>query len=131
MTDGFTVRASVHQTPTPDRHEVRHDQLITVGPEGRIEGVRTATATDEADVVLPPTTALLPGLIDTHIHAPQWPQLGTALDRPLEEWLFDHTFPLEARFADLAFATSVWDDMVPTLLRGGTTTAVYLSLIHI
>ena len=34
--------------------------------------------------------------------------VGTGLDLPLEEWLFAHTFPLEARYADLAFAASVW-----------------------
>jgi guanine deaminase len=73
---------------------------------------------------------LLPGLIDTHIHAPQWPQLGTGLDLPLEKWLFDYTFPLEARYADVGFAEMVWNRMVPTLLRHGTTTAVYYSSIH-
>jgi len=27
---------------------------------------------------------LLPGLVDLHVHAPQWPQLGLALDLPLD-----------------------------------------------
>jgi guanine deaminase len=73
---------------------------------------------------------LLPGLIDSHNHAPQWPQLGTGLDLPLEKWLFDYTFPLEARYADAGFAEMVWNRMVPTLLKHGTTTAVYYSSIH-
>ena len=70
---------------------------------------------------------LLPGLVDLHVHAPQWPQLGTCLDLPLERWLFEHTFPLEARYADPAFAAAVWPDLVRTLLRHGTTTAVYFA----
>ena len=37
----------------------------------------------EADVRLEPGQFLLPGLVDLHIHAPQWPQLGKALDVPL------------------------------------------------
>lgn len=130
MTGGFTIRATVHHTPTPDELEILPDQLIDVGADGRIESIRTATGIDEADAEVPPNMVLFPGLIDTHLHAPQWPQLATALDRPLEEWLFDHTFPLEARFADLAFAERVWDDMVPALLAGGTTTAVYHGSIH-
>lgn len=130
MTRGFTIRATVHQTPTPDELEILPDQLIEVGADGRIDSIRTATGVDEADAEVPPNMVLFPGLIDTHLHAPQWPQLATALDRPLEEWLFDHTFPLEARFADLAFAQRVWDDMVPALLAGGTTTAVYHGSIH-
>ena len=43
---------------------------------------------------------LLPGLVDLHVHAPQWPQLGTGLDVPLQRWLDEYTFPLEARYAD-------------------------------
>ena len=37
---------------------------------------------------------LLPGFIDLHIHAPQWPQAGLALDDELSCWLDNFTFPL-------------------------------------
>ena len=130
MTEPFTIRASNFQTPTPDAVEVLGDQHIEVGPDGRIVDIRPATTDDDADLVLPVNEVLVPGLIDTHVHAPQWPQLATALDRPLEEWLFDHTFPLEARCADPAFADRVWSSMVPALLSLGTTTVVYHSSIH-
>ncbi|MGX7091771.1 guanine deaminase [Hutsoniella sourekii] len=73
---------------------------------------------------------LLPGFIDTHIHAPQWPQAGIALDRPLDEWLDQHTFPLEAKYADLDFARRVYQDLVDQLLARGTTTALYFATIH-
>ncbi len=73
---------------------------------------------------------LIPGLVDLHIHAPQWPQIGTALDLPLERWLGEYTFPLEARYEDIAFAESVYDDLVPALLAQGTTTALYFATIH-
>jgi guanine deaminase len=127
---GFSLRATIHQTPTPDRHEVLRDQNILVGDDGRIAEMRAATEQDQPDMVLPTNFVLIPGMIDTHLHAPQWPQLGTALDRPLEEWLFDHTFPLEARFESLAFAERTWGAMVPELLSLGTTTAVYHASIH-
>ncbi|NBU96572.1 MAG: guanine deaminase, partial [Actinobacteria bacterium] len=74
---------------------------------------------------------LMPGLVDTHIHAPQWPQLGVGLDLGLERWLFDLTFPLEARCADTGYAVDVWNHMVPTLLGLGTTTAVYHASTHV
>lgn len=83
------------------------------------------------DIELPPNTVLIPGFVDLHIHAPQWPQLGTGLDLPLDEWLFKYTFPTEAKCADAKYARNVWDDMVPTLLAHGTTTAVYYSSIHV
>ncbi|AAZ11567.1 guanine deaminase, putative [Trypanosoma brucei brucei TREU927] len=74
---------------------------------------------------------LLPGLIDLHVHAPQWPQLGKALDRPLEIWLHEYTFPLEAKYADLDFAATSYNSLVSTLLAHGTTTAVYFATIHV
>lgn len=126
----ISIRATVMQTPRPDALEVLPDQLIRVGDDGRITDVRPATIGEDADVTLPEGSVLLPGLVDTHLHAPQWTQRGVGLDLPLEEWLHDYTFPLEASFADTEFAVEVWQAMVPTLLRAGTTTAVYYSSIH-
>lgn len=125
-----SVRATVMQTPSPASLDLLPDQLITVGDDGRIATMRPATDEDRADVVLDPGTVLIPGLIDAHIHAPQWPQRGVGLDLPLERWLHDYTFPLEARYEDIEFARQVWEVMVPALLTAGTTTAVYYSSIH-
>ena len=135
------IRATVLQTPRPEALEVLTDALINVGADGRIISVSPADGSSQqmqemgpqesaAVIDLGPSTVLIPGLIDTHLHAPQWPQRATGLDLPLESWLFEHTFPLEARFADAAYAEQVWDAMVPHLLRNGTTTAVYYSSIH-
>ena len=125
----FSIRATVHQTPTPSQHDV-HDDTVIIVADGVIEamGVDVAPLDDHLD--LGPDHVLIPGLVDCHIHAPQWPQLGTGLDLPLEEWLFAHTFPLEAKFADAEFAGSVWNHMVPSLLSHGTTTAVYYASVH-
>jgi len=126
----LTVRATILQTPTRDHLEVLEDHVVTVDGTGVITSVAPASAAATADTTLPTTSVLLPGVIDTHIHAPQWPQLATGLDIALEQWLLDYTFPLEARYADTDFARSVWDRMVPELLSRGTTTAVYYSSIH-
>ena len=138
----LTVAGTLMQTPAPDRLEVV-DAIVEVGasgavlavhdrstPEGAAAGERAVlSAAERAE--LAPGSLLLPGLVDLHVHAPQWPQLGTGLDLPLERWLFEYTFPLEARYADAEFAASVWDDLVPTLLAHGTTTAVYHSSNHL
>ncbi|TDT16037.1 guanine deaminase [Ilumatobacter fluminis] len=125
-----TIRATVLHTPSPDRLDVLVDQAIEIDDTGRIERIGAAGPDAHADVVLPDDTVIVPGFVDTHLHAPQWPQLGTALDLPLDQWLFEYTFPLEARFADLEFARQVWDHMVPSLLRHGTTTVTYYASIH-
>lgn len=119
------------QTGAPDRLDIDPDVVVTVENSVVVAVTPAADFEGQPDVHLPASAVLLPGLIDTHIHAPQWPQLGTGLDLPLEEWLFEYTFPLEARFADTAWATAVWDTMVPTLLAHGTTTAVFHGSIHL
>jgi guanine deaminase len=134
----LAVAGTAYHAPTPDHLEVLHDVVFAVDDDGTIVGVHPAgdPAADRAMAVaqhvhrLAPTQRLLPGLVDLHIHAPQWPQLGTGLDLPLERWLFEYTFPLEAQFADEAFAREVWSHMVPSLLAHGTTTAVYFASIH-
>ena len=130
MTRGFTVRGRLMQTPSVNRLEVKRDCVVSVGADGLISSVHE-WAGGECDVVLPHTAILFPGLIDTHVHAPQWPQLGTGVDLALERWLFEYTFPLEARLADLVFAAEVWNDLVTGLLTHGTTTAVYLATIDL
>ena len=139
----LAVAAELMQTPAPDRLdaidavvEVDDAGVITAvhdradGAGGAEKGARALADADES-AVLEPGTFLLPGLVDLHVHAPQWPQLGTGLDLPLERWLFEYTFPLEARYGDARFAAAVWDDLVPSLLAGGTTTAVYFSSNHL
>ncbi|XP_077417682.1 guanine deaminase [Vanacampus margaritifer] len=73
---------------------------------------------------------LMPGMVDTHIHAPQYSYAGTALDMPLLDWLNKYTFPVESRFKDKSFARKVYTQVVRRTLRNGTTTACYFATIH-
>jgi guanine deaminase len=135
-------RGTALHTPVRGQLEVLSDALIVAGSDGRISAIHRQNSPDSrrvaahfaaagALVSFGPGQFLLPGLIDLHVHAPQWPQLGLALDLPLEEWLQAHTFPLEARYADLAYAGTVYDSLVDTLLANGTTTALYYATIHL
>lgn len=73
---------------------------------------------------------LMPGMVDTHIHASQYSYTGTALDLPLLEWLNTYTFPVEAKYKDLDFANNVYTKVVRRTLKNGTTTACYFATIH-
>lgn len=137
----WALRCTALDAPAPDRLRVQEDVLIVVNDQGQIESVLTAhgarrkaaeAAHAEAGTLqqLPPGQYLLPGMVDLHVHAPQWPQSGKALDVPLATWLQEHTFPLEARYGDVAFASMVYDSVVRTLLANGTTTAMYFGTIH-
>jgi guanine deaminase len=121
--------------------EVLDGTLIHVGANGFISDVvqpqedryqQTMRDAEAAGIFLklPDGSYLLPGFVDCHVHAPQYPQLGSALDVPLEVWLHKYTFPLEARFADLAFARRAYELLVGDLLANGTTTALYFATVH-
>ncbi len=139
--DGIILRGTAVHAPRRGEIEILEDAIIAVDAAGVIASVarpgdegyaraRAAHAADRRALSLGPGQFLLPGLIDLHIHAPQWPQLGKALHLPLEDWLLKHTFPLEKRYADLEFARRAYRSLVEALLANGTTTAVYYATIH-
>lgn len=124
-------RADLLHSPARGRIERIEDALVCVDTDGEITSVSPFAATQGDDLTdLRPQGVLIPGLVDLHIHAPQFPQLGTALDVPLEDWLWRYTFPLEARYDDVDFARKVYDALVRRLLANGTTTSVYFATIH-
>lgn len=117
------------------------DVLICIDKNGYIADIishedthfsHTLNAARELGILngLQPGQYLLPGFIDLHVHAPQWPNLGKALDLPLDKWLQEYTFPLESRYSDLSYARNIYNHLVRTLLANGTTTAVYYATVH-
>ncbi len=132
---GSAVTGFALHAPERGKVEAIPETVIEIDDLGAIATVHRPgdpghAAAQRAALTLPAGTILLPGLVDLHIHAPQYPQLGTALDLPLEEWLENYTFPLEARYADTEFADRVYRALVADLLACGTTTAVYYATIH-
>ena len=138
---GGAILGTAFHTPEQGHLEVLKDALILVDGEGWIERVsvpwqpdyerRLRAARQQGRLsTLPTGHCLIPGLVDLHIHASQWPQLGGALDEPLEVWLQKYTFPLEAEYANVDFARRVYQDLVDTLLHHGTTTALYFATVH-
>lgn len=71
-----------------------------------------------------------PGFIDTHIHAPQFPNNGIFGNTTLLQWLETYTFPLESSFKDLGFAREIYTKVIERTLGYGTTTASYYATIH-
>ncbi|TKA57415.1 hypothetical protein B0A53_00644 [Rhodotorula sp. CCFEE 5036] len=73
---------------------------------------------------------LMPGLIDTHTHAPQYLNLGYGQQYELLDWLDNLTFPAEAKFADASYARRVYDSVVERVISTGTTTCCWYGTIH-
>ncbi|WP_413284243.1 guanine deaminase [Vibrio sp. MA40-2] len=137
------ILGSIFHTPVLGSFEHLADALIIFDSDtGVIERVVNPQDHDYASNVehfsaigqlekLSPGQVILPGMIDLHIHAPQWPQAGKGLDLPLDEWLQTYTFPLESRYKDIDFAKSIYPDLINTYLSHGTTTAVYFATVDV
>jgi hypothetical protein len=52
-------------------------------------------------------------------HAPQYPNLGVGQEYQLLDWLSNVTFPREQMFADVTYATAVYDEVVKRTLAVG------------
>ncbi|UPO90903.1 guanine deaminase [Niallia sp. Man26] len=126
---------------SPEKVNILKNHLFFVNAEGLIEKIVSPEEVDYASLLtahkedanfrqLDEGQYFLPGFVDLHVHAPQWAQSGTALDLPLYDWLHTYTFPLEAKYADLSFAETVYEDLVSTLLANGTTTVLYFATVH-
>ncbi|KAK8127752.1 guanine deaminase [Apiospora sp. TS-2023a] len=72
-----------------------------------------------------------PGFIDTHIHAPQYPNAGIFGSSTLLDWLNKYTFPMEASLAALPRARRVYGQVVRRTLSHGTTAAAYYATIDV
>ncbi len=136
------IHGTAFYTPHRGVLKTLEDCAIAIDSAGTIQSVTTPKDRNHDSVVkraeaesvlfrLADDCFLIPGLVDLHIHAPQWPPLGKALDAPLEDWLLKYTFQLEARFSDHGYAFDVYDDLVSTLLAHGTTTAVYFGSVDL
>jgi guanine deaminase len=138
---GCVVAGTFFHAPSLGTIEILADALLAIDEFGTIAAVMPrgdpgyARIRDQAAAAgrlesVPRGRYVLPGFVDLHLHAPQYPQLGKALDCSLEDWLARYTFPLEARYADLAFAQRAYDALVADLIANGTTTAVMYGTIH-
>ena len=73
---------------------------------------------------------IIPGLVDLHMHAPQYAFRGLGMDMELLDWLEAHTFPEEAKYKDMEYAKEAYSYFVDDLKRGATTRACIFGTVH-
>ena len=73
---------------------------------------------------------IIPGLVDMHIHAPQYSYRGLGMDMELLEWLEVNTFPEEAKFESVDYAKKAYGIFVENLRRSATTRACIFGTVH-
>ena len=73
---------------------------------------------------------IIPGLVDLHLHAPQYAFRALGMDLELLEWLNTHTFVEEAKYKDLVYAEQAYQNFVEDLMNSATTRACIFATIH-
>ena len=121
-----TFRATVLNPVSPVRCEAYQPGFLTIN-QGKIQSLSTEPA--EAEIIDLDDCIIIPGLVDTHVHLPQFGILGLG-SNGLLEWLKQFTYPEEARFADARYAQAIAQEFFDELVANGTTTASIFSSIH-
>lgn len=73
---------------------------------------------------------VVPGLVDLHVHAPQYSFRGLGMDLELIDWLNTHTFVEEAKYSDAIYAEKAYDIFVEDLINSATTRVCIFGTIH-
>lgn len=72
---------------------------------------------------------IIPGFVDLHYHAPQYPNIGLGMDEELIPWLNTYTFPEEAKYSDLDYSEKVFKRLLNDIWEKGTTRSVVFSSV--
>lgn len=105
---------------------------IEINPQtGRIDAVHRVRSPDDlpSDIEGGPDAFILPGLVDAHLHLPQFDSIGVE-GVTLLDWLSGAIFPAEARWADPRYAAAMGERVARTLLSHGTTAVAAFGTVH-
>lgn len=95
---------------------------------GVFDGLRTPF--EGAEVLDFSGSLIIPGLVDLHIHAPQFAFRGIGSDLELLDWLNTYAFPEEKKFSDLDYAKRSYALFAEELKLGYTTRASVFATMH-
>ena len=74
---------------------------------------------------------IIPGLVDLHLHAPQFAIRGMGMDLELIPWLNQYAFAEEKKYSDLEYAAAAYSAFCAALKSGVTTRAAIFASLHV
>lgn len=125
------LKGTIAHTPTKEKFEIFEDSYIivengkVVDIQEELEGKYKGTEVEDYTGKL-----IIPGFVDIHLHATQYPNIGLGMDKELIPWLETYTFPEESKYEDIEYAEKVFKKFLNDLWRVGTLRSVVFSSIH-
>lgn len=131
MTRKFVVKGNICQTITPGELDL-HENAFVVCEDGLSRGIFNELPKEYASLPLIDygDALVFPGMVDLHIHAPQYAFRGMCMDLELMDWLNRYTFPEEEKYEDLEYAQKAYGMFVDALRNSATTRACIFATRH-
>ena len=127
----FVIKGNICQTKTPKSLDL-YENAYAVCVEGISKGIFDILPEEYASLPLYDygDALIFPGMVDLHLHAPQYAFRGMCMDLELMDWLNRYTFPEEEKYEDLAYAEKAYGMFVEALKSGATTRACIFATRH-
>ncbi len=118
-------------TKNADKFEIFENGYIAV-ENGKVVDVYASLPDEmrDAEVVDFGDKIIIPAMNDLHVHAPQYRNMGMAMDMELLPWLENYTFPEESKFSDVEYAEKMYRRFVKHLWKVGTMRSVVFATVH-
>lgn len=132
MTYNFIIKGDICYSKNKDKLITGKDKYL-VCEDGYSRGVYDKIPEAYKDFKLYDYSGklILPGLIDLHVHAPQYTFRGMGMDLELLDWLNTYTFPEESKYKDLTYASRAYERFVEDLKYSSTTRACVFASLHV
>ena len=131
MEKTFVIKGNICQTKTPKELDL-HEKAFVVCVDGVSMGVFDVLPEEYKNLPLYDygDALIFPGMIDLHIHAPQYAFRGMCMDLELMDWLNRYTFPEEEKYENLDYAKKAYSMFVDKLKSGATTRSCIFATRH-
>ena len=125
------IKGNIIHTPTREKFEIFPKGYLEIAG-GKVVALHLSLpkGVSQAEIIDYGELLLIPGYVDLHVHAPQYPNMGIGLDMELLPWLNTYTFPEESKFKDLQYAKKVYSRFVHELWKYGTTRSAVFASMH-
>lgn len=120
----FALKGNIVFTPNTDTFEV-HENSYLICEMGTVKGI-SETEPHNVPIIDYGSSIIIPGMIDLHIHAPQYTLRATGMDTKPLEWLL----PEEIRYEDMDYAERAYHIFTEDLTKSPTTRASIFATPH-
>lgn len=132
MQKNFVVKGNIIYSKNPSDLAI-YENAFLVCAEGLTAGIFPELPEEYASFPLYDygKCLIIPGLVDLHVHAPQYTYRGLGMDKELLDWLQTYAFPEESRYEDPDYAERAYRIFVEKMRTNATTRACIFATAHV